>query len=339
MSGEGLTILKCPYCGSEFRVPEGVATATCPYCGYTFHIRTGEKLEEHYYFKIVFSSSRGFERLLKFIERNFGAPADFITSAELRSATLHYIPIHAVHAEAEGECMYSEGFWFWKRSYEGDFYEVKDYFILGNNEPWFASMLEKFRFGLRGREYFKPKLLKIGKYYRVEVDREEAIRRARELVIEDLRKDLKTGCAGEEIVKNVRIEYLGVTHYPIWEFRYRYNRYKSLDMKALVDASSGRTLYAEYPQTSKARKEAGVVAGLLIGLGALGSALSGSAFFEGGLATGAAAVGAVLGLIAAIPALKHAFESVAKASERLEDWSLNLHLNVDELYGVLDIEL
>ena len=335
MSGEAM--LKCPYCGSEFRVPHAVSVATCPYCGYTFKVSTGEAITEHYYFKVVFSSSSAFDRLLRFILRNYGAPSDFHTATELRKALLHYVPIHAVHAEATGECIYTEGVWFWSKSYEGDFYEVGDYFILANREPWFSHIVENYRFSLRGREYFKPKMLRMGRYYNIMVSKEDAIKAASDAVVRDLMKDLNTGCNGNKVVKDVKTEYLGVTHYPIWEFTYRYG---NVEMKALVDASSGRVIYAEYPQTLKAREEAGLIAGALIGIGAVGGGIGGLVTASGLMAAVMAGAGAIVGLIAALPAIKRAFERVVKTSERVEDWNLLLKAGkLLEEEGVFSITL
>lgn len=322
MSAEQL--IRCPYCGSEFKVPHAITAATCPYCGYTFRVDTGKAIEEHYYFKVIFSSSRAFTRLMDFIARNYGAPADLKVAAVLRDSKLHYVPIHAVHAEADGECNYVEGMWFWRKSYEGDFVEVHDYFIPGTTEPWFTNLLRSYKFSLRGREYFKPKMIRMGKYYGITVPKEAAISEAERRIKEDLMSDLRSGCAGEKIIKSARTEYLGVTHYPIWEFTYEY---KGIQMKALVDASSGRVIYAEHPQTLEAREKAGMMgAGIMIAglIGGLVGGLIITNSFTWAILSGIG--GLIIGAIAGAPALSRAFKKVVKTSEKLEEWSISEEL-------------
>ena len=104
--------IKCENCYADFKVPHKVPVVACPYCGYTFV--ADKSVTEIYYFKVNFDSSKAFEKLMKFILRNFGVPPDFKINTSLTGYSLHYIPFHTVKAEAKGICQYQEGIIFRK---------------------------------------------------------------------------------------------------------------------------------------------------------------------------------------------------------------------------------
>jgi len=317
--GREFTVLRCPYCGATFGAPHMVNAATCPYCGYYFYVKSGKDVGEHYYFKVVFSSGRAFQRMLSFIARNFGAPEDFASATSLRSATLHYVPIHAVHAEAEGECEYHEGLWFWKKSYTGDFIEVRDIFLPATTKFPYLDELKGYRFSLRGREYFKPRVMKIGKYYPIESDKETALKAADNAIRNSLMKDLESGCAGRKTITDVKLKYLGVTHYPLWELRYEY---RGIPLVGLVDASSGRVVFAEHPIAWKAKEMAGIMSTATIIPPAVVGAAVGGALAGGTMAAIGGIAGLIIGLIAAAPALAKVFKRIEKSRESLSEWGL-----------------
>lgn len=318
--GRKFSVLRCPYCGAVFGAPHMVSAATCPYCGYYFYVKSGEGVEEHYYFRVVFSSGRAFQRMLSFIARNFGAPEDFTEAATLRSATLHYVPIHAVHAEAEGECEYHEGHWFWRKSYRGDFMEVRDIFLPATRRFRYLEDLKGYRFSLRGREYFKPRVMKIGKYHPIESGKEEALKAADSAIRESLMKDLESGCAGRRAITDVRLEYLGVTHYPLWELGYEY---RGMTLTGLVDASSGRVVFAEHPIAWRAKEVASIMSAGTVIPPAVTGLLVGAALGGGAVAVVGGIAGLVTGLIVAAPALAKVFKRVEKSRESLSDWGLH----------------
>lgn len=317
--GRGFAVLRCPYCGATFGAPHMVNAATCPYCGYYFYVKSEKDVGEHYYFKVVFSSGRAFQRMLSFIARNFGAPEDFTSATSLRSATLHYVPIHAVHAEAEGECEYHEGLWFWRKSYTGDFVEVRDIFLPATSKFQYLEDLKGYRFSLRGREYFKPRVVRVGRYYPIESDKDAALRAADATIRKSLMKDLESGCAGRKTVTSVRLEYLGVTHYPLWELKYEY---RGTLLTGLVDASSGRVVFAEHPIAWKAKEMASIMSAATIIPPALVGSAVGGALAGGTMAAVGGVAGLIIGLVVAAPALAKVFKKVEKSRESLSDWGL-----------------
>jgi hypothetical protein len=299
--------IKCENCFADFKIPHKVPVATCPYCGYTFVV--DKNITEIYYFKVNFDSSKVFEKLLRFILRNFGVPKDFISNTYLTGYTLHYIPFHTVKAEAKGICEYKEGIIF-RKGYKGKFIQVLDAYIPASPLPINLEILTRFKFGLRGREYFKPRITKMGKYYLVQYDKEYALNLARIKVQEELMKDIRSACAGREILEEIKTEYLGITYYPFWEIFYQY---KGEKLRAIIDATNGRVLYSEYIIDPKARKFASLAAISVI----IPSTIIGSIFGFGGFV-----IGLLVGILSSSPSFPKIFKKKIKAKEEFTEFDI-----------------
>ena len=299
--------IKCENCYADFKVPHKVPVATCPYCGYTFI--ADKSVTEIYYFKVNFDSSKAFEKLMKFILRNFGVPPDFKLNTSLTVYSLHYIPFHTVKAEAKGICQYQEGIIF-RKGYKGKFIQVLDAYIPALPLPAGFDILTKFKFGLRGREYFKPRMTKMGKYYLAQYDKDYAINLAKLKVQEDLINDIRSACAGKEILEEIKTEYLGITYYPFWEIFYEY---KGEKLRAIVDATNGRVLTSEYVIDPKAKKFALIAVAAVV----IPALVTGSFFgFSGSI------IGLFVGLISSLPAFPRIFSKKIKAKEDFTEFEL-----------------
>jgi len=308
--------IKCENCFAVFKVPHKVPIATCPYCSYTFI--ADKEITEIYYFKVNFDSSSSFEKLIKFILRNFGVPSDFKAETTIKNYTLHYFPFHIVKAEGKGKCLYKEGIFFKKR-YKGDFIEVLDFYIPASIISSNLEVITNYKFGLRGREYFKPRMTKIGKYYIVQFDKDYAINIAKSKVFESLKRDISSACEGEEIIEYIKTEYLGITYYPFWEIIYEY---KGEELRGIVDATNGRVLYSEYIIDPKARKFASLaVISVIIPATIVGSFFGTIGFF----------IGIVSALISSIPALPKIFLRKIKAKEIFTEFELKSLMKLTEI--------
>ncbi|ASJ12413.1 zinc ribbon domain-containing protein [Thermococcus thioreducens] len=268
--------VQCPTCSAKFKIPETVSVATCPYCGTTFHIHTGEKSEkEHFFFPPMRKDPAGV--LLKFLSRQYGAPAD-ITGAKVTKKELHWVPVYFFYLHGRSR--------LWSTVEEARFLGIPA-------ASRFMNLLNHYPFPIRGKRFFDESIVGKGRYYEPELDREQAEAMARAEMENALRSEARQEdkSAGEmEIV----VRYLGLVHYPIWEVHYEYRGER---FTGYVDGTDGRVILGEYPLMSDARKKAtflgaGVVgAGLVFGI--VATAIYGSAWgLIGGLiSAGAGAFG------------------------------------------------
>ena len=272
--------IQCPTCSARFKVPDTVSVATCPYCGTTFHVHTGKEAEEeHYFFSPMKEDPAG--KLLKFLSRQYGAPAD-ITGARVTKKELHWVPVHFFYAHGR------------YRRWE----TIEEVFFEGvpAGSP-LASLLDGYPFPVRGKRFFDQSIVGKGEYYEPELLKEDAEKRVYEHLISALRSEAleedKPFESGDEV--EYEIKYQGLVHYPVWEVAYEYNGEEFRDN--YVDGSDGRVIKAEYPLMSEARKKATVLGAGLLGtgliLGVIAAGLYGSVWgILGGLASaGAGAYG------------------------------------------------
>ncbi|CAD5244166.1 zinc ribbon domain-containing protein [Thermococcus camini] len=248
--------VQCPTCSARFKVPDTVSVATCPYCGTTFHVHTGEKSEEeHFFFPPMRKDAGGV--LLKFLSRQYGAPAD-ITGARITKKELHWVPVY----------------FFYLHGRSTRWSTIEEVRFLGlPAASRFMDLLDHYPFPIRGKRFFDESIVKKGRYYEPELDREKAESMARKemesaLRSEAMEEDKSVG--GMEI----DVRFLGLVHYPIWEVHYEYG---GDSFAGYVDGTDGRVILGEYPLMSSARKKAtvlgaGVLAtGLVFGVAAAGA--------------------------------------------------------------------
>jgi len=241
--------LRCTYCGAEFEVPSEVKIATCPYCGTTVNIETGEVDIDHYIFPVVYDNGRAYGKLKAIISRQFGAPSDLLESMNLIDRQLHYIPLYIYYVEGRAETK------------EGEALEVETLAIPAMKiVP--LPIPEKYKFPVRGREYFKPSIIKAGKYYTPQVVPSELEEYVKIKVYTRLISEVKL--AKLDVPVEVKCRYEGLVHYPIWDFTYKYRRE---NYRGIVDAVCGEVLYAEYPMSTIHRTISIAIAAGLIGCG------------------------------------------------------------------------
>ena len=241
--------VQCPTCSAKFKVPDTVTVATCPYCGTTFHIHTGEEAkEEHYFFPPMKKDPGGV--LLKFLSRQYGAPAD-ITSAKILEKELHWVPVHFFYAHGR-----------YRR-----WTTIEEVFFEGipAGSP-LASLLAGYPFPIRGKRFFDQSLVGRGRYYEPKLSKEEAEREVYDHLLNALRSEAleedKPFESGDEV--EYEIKYQGLVHYPIWKVHYEY---AGENFAGYVDGTDGRVIKAEYPLMSGARKKASLLGAGLLGAG------------------------------------------------------------------------
>lgn len=262
----------CPTCSAKFKVPDTVSIATCPYCGTTFHVHTGAESEvDHFFFPPMKEDPAG--KLLKFLSRQYGAPAD-IVGAKVTKKELHWVPVYF--------------FYLHGRSKSNETVEEVEFFGIPAGSP-FVTLLTEYPFPIRGKRFFDESIVKKGKYYEPDLDREKAETIVRSRLENALKKEAseESSYAGE---LELTVKFQGLVHYPLWEIHYEYGGENFVNF---VDGTDGRVIRAEYPLMSEARKKATLLGGGVVGaglvLGILASALAGSLWgLVGGLAGGLA---------------------------------------------------
>ncbi len=240
--------VECPVCSAKFKIPDTITITTCPYCGTTFEVQSRERVGDHFFFPVINKDSGGL--LLKFLSRQYGAPAD-IVEAKIESKTLHYLPVYFfyIHANLEGSTAE----------------EVAFIGIPATDE--FEWLLEGYPFPVRGKRFFDESIMKKGKYYEPKISKEEAEKKAVEKVLRVVKEE--ADISGDYFtVDRVKLDvvYQGLVHYPIWEVHYTYGGKK---FYGYVDGSTGLVISASYPLTQEARKKAGVIGISAIGIGLL----------------------------------------------------------------------
>ena len=263
--------VQCPTCSAKFKVPDTVSVATCPYCGTTFRLETKEELGEHFFFPPMRKDAGGV--LLKFLSRQYGAPAD-ITGAKITKKELHWVPVYF--------------FYLHGRSTRWSTIEEVRFVGIPAGSP-FQKLLKDYPFPIRGKRFFDEAVVRKGKYYEPKMSREEAESIARSIMESALRSEASQedkSLGGVEI----EVKYQGLVHYPLWEVHYEYG---GQSFAGYIDGTDGRVVQAEYPLMSGARKKASflgagvLAAGLVIGIIAAG--VYGSAWgLIGGLIPGGA---------------------------------------------------
>ncbi len=277
--------VQCPTCSAEFAVPDTISVATCPYCGTTFKVESREKVGEHFFFPPIGKDPAGL--LLKFISREYGAPAD-IVDAKVKEKVLHYVPVHFfyIHGNLTGSTAE----------------EVMFIGIPAVKE--FTWLLRDYPFPVVGKRFFDENIVKKGKYYEPEIDRKDAEKEAISKVVEAIRKEASDSgdWFSEERLK-LDVHYQGLVHYPIWEVHYEYG---GEEFHGFIDGADGRVIEAEYPMTSEARKKAGVLGGGVLAAGIVAGIIFGT-------------IGGVWGFLGGfIPGLAGAVPILFKSAHRIQ---------------------
>ncbi|MEM2795149.1 MAG: hypothetical protein QXY49_04765 [Thermofilaceae archaeon] len=297
----GFKQITCPSCNAQLKVPLAVSVVVCPYCGYTFEVSSGKKLA-YYMFPIYVDSPTAWRVMMQFIIRRYGVPEDFTVEANPRFSELHFVPYYVFKCRASSYCIYSN------RS--ASYLETADYPIPAAwTGTWIDKHLDNFSFSVRGKSFFDPRQAQKGKLHMPTVRYEEAYRAAYQLIEKRALKEARESCSGAARSENIEVGFIGLTHYPFWLMEYIY---KGEVYRALLDASSGKVLYVEYPLRAKARAMRPTASAVIIGLGVASGLIVSIAVSPLGLIGGV-----ITSAATAFPLLTKAFRSRARGSEAI----------------------
>lgn len=278
--------VQCPYCGARFTVPETVSIAVCPYCGTTVRVETGERLAEHYMYDARFDVNSAYRRAIGVALRQFAAPEDLGSGASIARGLLHYVPLYLFHIRVIASCPDNP-----EAGIEERYVSV----LATSTRP--RGLSRYYPFPTRGRRYFEPAKLEMGKYHQPDVKPEEILERLTPVYAGRALMEAYNDCDEPKVRDESRWE--GLVHYPFWELAYTYN---GEEYYALVDATDGTVVYLEYPIAGKKRGAlaAGAIASLAAGL--VGGILGGHyAMASLAVAPGHAAWAAA-GIVSGVPA-------------------------------------
>lgn len=249
----------CPGCGATFEIPETVKTIVCPYCGLVF----GEKVRgDHYYFPTI--REEPYRVLLGFLKRQFGIPIDIELNSSLLDQKLHYVPVYFYHmsGKASGIC----------GGRETTAYVCRHGGVVASSD--FQELLADYPFPIRGKRFFKEELERFEGYYEPEFDEDRSRELAEEILKRKLVNELSKQCEDLDrvIFEDLRLDYRGLVHYPIYYLRYSY---KGESYEAYLDGSDGKVILAEHPLKLETRVfEVLTAMGVVLAALAIGSILS-----------------------------------------------------------------
>ncbi len=275
MSNTRYKLVKCPYCGAEYRIPETVTYATCPYCGTTFKIENPEEKIEHYLFRMIIDKNNAYRLAKSFATQQIGVAEDLADNAEFRSAKIYYVPVYIYEVKILAPC--KEELEELEKEKESSIElgvhggEEVNYVLVVANDNLPIPLPENYSFPARARMYFKPSILKNGVYLQPLLDPYEVFEEVKQPSLKQAVEEAEMACSnGYEVIDES--QYLGIAHYPFWHIKYSY---KGKEYQALVDAADGTIVYLEYPYSLKGRL-IGFTGGLgaLIGAGLIGGVIA-----------------------------------------------------------------
>jgi predicted RNA-binding Zn-ribbon protein involved in translation (DUF1610 family) len=224
-------VVRCPYCGYEFKVPGTVSIAVCPACGTTIWIETKEVFKEHYMYPIQYEYNRAYDTAIGVAERQFAAPEDLREMASPTGGQIHYVPLHLYHVRVVASCPENPE--------------------AGLEESWVSrlavtqppkGLVEEYKFPTRGRRFFEPRTLERGRYYQPDIPPEKLLNEVSARATLKATREAFNWCDNPKVENKTR--WVGLVHYPFWEVRYCYGK---KEYYSLVDAVDGTVLYLEYP--------------------------------------------------------------------------------------------
>jgi len=260
-------VVECPTCGAKFSVPETVTTTECPYCGTVFNVKLKEEVGiNHFYFPL--SKRDPYDSLLRFIECQYGVPADIRRNSTIVRGTLYMVPVYFYHIHGKARVLVKSRK---LKTFSTTVEEVDDIGIVAIKGR-LSELLEDYPFPIRGKKFFEERVKEMGVYYSPEIGREEAERIASTKLSERLRKEARE--LGEKVEsfkeETFKVEFKGLVHYPIWEIEYEYDgeRYR-----AYVDGATNVVIRAEHPLSLKGRITQTGLGALLIVTGIIAALL------------------------------------------------------------------
>ncbi|QOJ79387.1 hypothetical protein IG193_02690 [Infirmifilum lucidum] len=302
--------VECPRCGARFSIPSSLARVTCPYCFTAFHPEKRLEAEEAQFYFPLYESLDPFEKLVKFLARQYAASRDLPTEFAVTQRELHWVPVYFFFTDFKAT---ARGF---SHVYGETITEVTETRLVSipASGTWLDRELEAYPLPVRGKLPFNPEIKDKGVFHEPQVSREAAEKIAASIIESKVRLEAMESFSSLNslTVTQRKVEYRGLIYYPVWVLEYSYRNGK---YRALVDGASGIVIEAQYPQTAHGRVSLGAYSLLAILFGVAGGLVY-AKFFGGELL--APIGGLLVGVTAAIPAITRSVTRVVAVREYLE---------------------
>ncbi len=261
---EKLLHTTCPNCGAPLDYREGDPVALCVYCNTMVQLRKIKTEEEHYMLKIT--ADRGIIRTLLVgdLLKVPGVPENIRERLQIVEAKLVYIPYYVlqVHGNLKWRGLGRQARYY--GPYEGayrniSFYlkpeagEFDDHLVTivyaGNIQN---EVLMSYKFATRGRRFFSLGEIKshggvvMEPKFGFDKAREIGLDKIRQKHLQLLREELQKI---EETIPHYEVTQIQLIHVPMWFIKWKIGHSKKT-YKAIIDASSGLTLYTDAPRGS-----------------------------------------------------------------------------------------
>jgi hypothetical protein len=274
--------LTCGYCQAENNIPAFASVVTCEYCGVPNELQSGKIIENHHMLSVYFSGSRLQELVPQYLSKFVGVPGDFADKVVFTKFDLLMMPfwLFKFHGKTNyrgiGKYCNPQHSTHWSqhisintRPEQGAIDIDQTCLIFGYKEQYRQIRDEKVPAG--GKEAFDINAVNAegGQIYDTEIGYTDAYRLAEEQV-----KAKHNNLIFREIVKidgmnqDIELKEMSYLHVPFYKVKYNYGRWQG---EALVDATRGKVLRAEYP-ISRAHRTWGLFF-IFLALGVIGAAI------------------------------------------------------------------
>jgi len=239
--------IRCSNCGAPLPFEPGEIVATCKYCGYTTVIETGKAFTlEHSMLLNKYDTVQIEEPIKSWMQSGFLKPPDLAKKSKITDKTLIYLPFWVVSVEA-------------KTVYKGIFERITpqvtkdgkiekkyDWLVLARKASEFPT--REYDVPLQGKiPYDFRKIEAFAKILNSEIERDEAIERARQQIEEHHRYLAQQDVDRIIEIKNeFEIKQAVYLHAPIWFVKYEY---KGKTCQLLIDGATGTVIKGDIPST------------------------------------------------------------------------------------------
>ncbi|NHJ46546.1 MAG: hypothetical protein FK733_02045 [Asgard group archaeon] len=283
MAAEQTKKLSCGYCQGENDIPPFARVVTCTYCGSPNELQTGKVIQDHHMLSVYFSGSRLQELVPQYLSKFVGVPGDFADKCVFTKFDLLMMPFWLFTFEGKtdyrgiGKYCQPQHSGVWSKTLhfvhtrpeQGSIDLDTTSLIFGYKEQYRQIRDEKVPAG--GKEAFDINAVNAegGQIHDTEISYEDAYRTAYEQV-----RAKHNNLIYREIVQlddarqDIKLKEMSYLHVPFYKVKYNYGRWEG---EALVDASRGKVLRAEYP-ISRAHRSWGLFF-IILALGVIGAAI------------------------------------------------------------------
>lgn len=275
-------VYACPVCGKDVEVGEGEKAVHCRYCNSDFLTMEGE---ERYMMPAYYNSSSCFEIFMLWVKKQGGYEESMPLELHMESAALHFYPFWVI--SLEGSTTFTglgeDATYSWPdlgayrqmkvflRPEQGTFERRFEFIVPATKD--LPQELRDYQIPGRARKYYSEALVAEagGKLHGGVLGRKDAegwaTQMAKERFAALIAREVDRVDTRKDSLNIIESYYIYV---PIWFFTYTF---KGKSYRALVDASTGRVVFATFPPDLREKASYFGLAALHVALGGLAALL------------------------------------------------------------------